>query len=128
MSTENSHIAGEHPDLPPPASEVGVVGWLNLANPDQALYRQFTIDGPANYGTCNDEELDALIKEARATLDQDAAKALYTEATQKVVDNAFYIFLQYQEYIAMHPESLEGFTVNPVQNFRTLKDVMPGGE
>jgi peptide/nickel transport system substrate-binding protein len=106
--------------------QVGVVGWLNLANPDQALYRQFTIDGAANYGKCNDEELDALIKEARATLDQDAAKALYTEATQKVVDNAFYIFLQYQEYIAMHPDTLQGFTVNPVQNFRTLKNVSLG--
>jgi peptide/nickel transport system substrate-binding protein len=106
--------------------QVGVVGWLNLANPDQALYRQFTIDGAANYGNCNDEELDALIKEARATLDQDAAKALYTEATQKVVDNAFYIFLQYQEYIAMHPDTLQGFTVNPVQNFRTLKNVSLG--
>ncbi len=106
--------------------QVGVVGWLNLANPDQALYRQFTIDGAANYGTCDDEELDALIKEARATLDQDAAKELYTEATQRVVDNAFYMFLQYQEYIAMHPDSLQGFTVNPVQNFRTLKDVSLG--
>ena len=106
--------------------QVAVVGWLNLANPDQALYRQFTIDGPANYGNCNDEELDALIKQARATLDQAAAKELYTEATQRVVEGAFYVFLQYQEYIAMHPDSMQGFTVNPVQNFRTLKDVTLG--
>ena len=29
MSSENSHLAGEHPDLPPPATEVGVIGWIN---------------------------------------------------------------------------------------------------
>lgn len=28
MSTEASHVAGEHPDLPPPASEVGAIGWI----------------------------------------------------------------------------------------------------
>ncbi len=28
MTTETQHLAGSHPDLPPPVSEVGVVGWL----------------------------------------------------------------------------------------------------
>jgi general L-amino acid transport system permease protein len=28
MSTETSYVAGEHPDLPPPASEVGAIGWI----------------------------------------------------------------------------------------------------
>jgi general L-amino acid transport system permease protein len=28
MSTEVSHVAGEHPDLPPPGTEVGVIGWI----------------------------------------------------------------------------------------------------
>ena len=28
MSTQNSHAAGELPDLPPPASEVGAIGWV----------------------------------------------------------------------------------------------------
>ncbi len=28
MSTEASHVVGEHPDLPPPSTEVGVVGWI----------------------------------------------------------------------------------------------------
>ena len=28
MSTEVSHVVGEHPDLPPPATEVGVIGWI----------------------------------------------------------------------------------------------------
>ena len=28
MSTEKTYVAGEHPDLPPPASEVGAIGWI----------------------------------------------------------------------------------------------------
>jgi general L-amino acid transport system permease protein len=29
MSSEKSYNVGEHPDLPPPASEVGFIGWVN---------------------------------------------------------------------------------------------------
>ena len=28
MSTEQSYAPGTHPDLPPPASEIGVYGWI----------------------------------------------------------------------------------------------------
>jgi general L-amino acid transport system permease protein len=28
MSTEVSHVTGEHPDLPPPVTEVGAIGWI----------------------------------------------------------------------------------------------------
>lgn len=103
--------------------QVGVVGWLNLANPDRATFRQFTIDGPANYGSYVNEEVDGLIKQARTTLDQDAAKELYQQAVRIIVEEAPYLFLQHQEYIAMFPDTLQGFVPNPVVNFRSMKDV-----
>lgn len=103
--------------------QMAVVGWLNLNNPDAAFFRQFTDGGAANYGKCVDPELDKLIKDARATLDQDAAKELYTQAATKVVENAFYIFLQYQEYIAMHKDGLQGLVINPVQNYNSMSQV-----
>jgi len=106
--------------------QLGVIGWLNLANPDQAMYRQFTVDGAGNYGKCNNEEASNLIKQARATLDQAKAKELYAQAAKIVVDNAFYIFVQYQEYIAIYRQDLHGFVMNPVQNFRSMKDVTIG--
>ena len=28
MSAEQSHVLGEHPDMPPPVTEVGVIGWV----------------------------------------------------------------------------------------------------
>jgi peptide/nickel transport system substrate-binding protein len=102
--------------------QVGVIGWLNLAHPDQAMFRQFTVDGVANYGKCNNEEISDLVKQARATLDQAEAKELYAQAARLVAENAFYIFVQYQEYINMHRPDLQGLVVNPVQNFITIKD------
>lgn len=102
--------------------QMGVIGWLNLANPDQAMYRQFTIDGAGNYGKCNNQEASDLIKEARATLDQAKAKELYAKAAKIVVENAFYLFIQYQEYITMHRKDLKGLVMNPVQNFASIKD------
>lgn len=106
--------------------QMAIVGWLNLNNPDAAFYRQFTEGGAANYGKCVDSELDALIRQARATLDQTEARELYRQAATKVVDNAFYIFLQYQEYISAHRDSLQGYVVNPVQNFNSMSKVSLG--
>lgn len=113
-------------DVQAGAYQMAIVGWLNLNNPDAAFFRQFTDGGAANYGKCLDPELDALIREARATLDQDAAKELYRQAATKVVENSFYLFLQYQEYISIHRDDLQGFVVNPVQNFNSMSKVSIG--
>ncbi len=103
--------------------QIAVIGWLNLANPDRAMFRQFTIGGAGNYGKYNNPDVDKLIKDARTTLDQNAAKALYVKASQQIVQDAPYIFLQYQEYIVIHNTKVNGFVMNPVQYFGALKDV-----
>ncbi len=106
--------------------QFAVIGWLNLANPDRAMFRQFTIDGAGNYGKYNNPTVDKLIKDARATLDQAKAKDLYLTATKQIIADAPYIFLQYQEYIAIYKSNLNGFVMNPVQSFYSLKDVTLG--
>jgi peptide/nickel transport system substrate-binding protein len=103
--------------------QIAVVGWLNLSHPDRAMFRQFTIGNPNNYGKYNNADVDKLIKDARTTLDQNAAKALYVKASQQVVTDAPYIFLQYQEYITIHSTKVNGFVMNPVQYFGGMKDV-----
>jgi len=81
--------------------QVGVIGWLNLSDPD----------------------VDKLLTDARATLDQARAKTLYADAIKQIVDDAPYIFLQYQEYIAMYSPKLQGYQVNPVANWLSFKGV-----
>jgi peptide/nickel transport system substrate-binding protein len=101
--------------------QVGVIGWLNLSDPDRATFRQFTIDGTANYGKYKNEQVDKLLKDARATLDQSKAKTMYADAVKQIVDDAPYIFVQYQEYIAMYSTKVQGYVVNPVANWLSFK-------
>ncbi len=103
--------------------QIAVIGWLNLQNPDRAMFRQFTIGGAGNYGKYNNPDVDKLIKDARTTLDQNAAKALYVKASQQIVQDAPYIFLQYQEYIVIQSAKVNGFVMNPIQYFGSIKDV-----
>ena len=62
-----------------------------------------------------------MLKQARGTLDQGKAKGLYTDAVKQIVDDAPYIFVQYQEYIAMHTPKLQGYVINPVANWLSFK-------
>jgi peptide/nickel transport system substrate-binding protein len=101
--------------------QVGVIGWLNLSDPDRATFRQFTIGGAANYGKYKNDQVDSLLKQARTTLDHTAAKGLYTDAVKQIVDDAPYIFVQYQEYIAMYTPKFQGYVINPVANWLSFK-------
>ena len=103
--------------------QVGVIGWLNLSDPDRATFRQFTVDGTANYGKYRNDQVDKLLKDARTTLDQSRAKTLYADAVKQIVDDAPYIFVQYQEYIAMYTPKLQSYVVNPVANWLSFKSV-----
>lgn len=121
--TATTDFAALLADLMAAKYQLAVVGWLNLSDPDRATFRQFTVDGPANYGKYKNEQVDKLIKDARATLDKAKAKQLYADAVRQIVDDAPYIFIQYQEYIAMYQPKVQGFALNPVTNwlsFRTL--------
>jgi peptide/nickel transport system substrate-binding protein len=103
--------------------QVGVIGWLNLSDPDRATFRQFTVDGTANYGKYKNEQVDKLLKDARTTLDQVKAKTMYGDAVKQIVDDAPYIFVQYQEYIAMYSPRVKGYVVNPVANWLSYRKV-----
>jgi peptide/nickel transport system substrate-binding protein len=103
--------------------QVSVIGWLNLQDPDRATFRQFTIDGSANYGKYRNDQVDSLLKQARTTLDQTKAKTLYTDAVKQIVDDAPYVFVQYQEYIAMYTPKLQGYVINPVENWLSFRSV-----
>jgi peptide/nickel transport system substrate-binding protein len=106
--------------------QVVVIGWLNLSDPDRATFRQFTTNGAANYGKYHNDQVDSLLQQARVTLDQNTAKGLYTQAVKLLVDDAPYIFVQYQEYIAMYPPKVQGYVINPVANWLSFKSASLG--
>lgn len=109
------------PDLTAGNYQFLVIGWLGLSNPDYSMFRQFSNGGANNWGKCNDPALDQLLRQARTTLDQTKAKDLYAQAAKLVVQNAYYIFLQNQEVITIHSDKLQGFVMNPVNYFYSLR-------
>jgi hypothetical protein len=40
---------------------------------------------------------------------------------KQIVDDAPYIFVQYQEYIGMYTTKLQGYVINPVANWLSFK-------
>jgi len=103
--------------------QVIVLGWLSLSDPDRATFRQFTTGGSANYGKYSNPQVDQLLQQARMTLDQAQAKQLYTNAVKQIVDDAPYVFVQVQEYIAMYTPKLQGYVINPVANWLSYRSV-----
>ena len=69
----------------------------------------------------------SLLKQARTTLDQTNAKQLYADAVKQIVDDAPYICVQYQEYIAIYTPKLQGYVINPVANWLAYKSVSLAG-
>ena len=103
--------------------QVIVLGWLSLSDPDRATFRQFTSGGSANYGKYTNPQVDQALQQARMTLDQTEAKQLYTNAVKQIVDDAPYVFVQVQEYIAMYTPKLQGYVINPVANWLSYRSV-----
>ena len=48
---------------------------------------------------------------------------MYADAVKQIVDDAPYVFVQFQEYIAMSTPKLQGYVVNPVANWLSYKTV-----
>jgi len=103
--------------------DVALLGWLNLVEPDRAMYNQFHSEGGSNYGNINLPELDELLEKGRTTLEQEERTRIYQEAAQIVVDKLAYDVILYQGYYAIYPDTLENFEIHPAQDLKTLYKV-----
>jgi peptide/nickel transport system substrate-binding protein len=66
---------------------------LGLPDPDGYTWGRYHSDSPSNYNQISDPELDAMMDEARATVDPDQRQALYADIQRKLdtlVPNLFY--------------------------------------
>jgi len=72
-----------------------------------------------------DDEIDAMIDEARETVDIDAQNAIYADLQRKLVDDQVAVFVLTQRSQQAQHACLDGFTWVPMQsfefNFHTMK-------
>ena len=98
-----------------------MLGWGTVTlDADYGLYallhsRQWNPNGN-NRGFYRNEEVDALLDEARVTTDQEAREELYAEAIEQIWDDAPWIFLYNQGQVNANRTYVEGLIHHPLEN------------
>ncbi|GAB3790663.1 glutathione ABC transporter substrate-binding protein [Virgibacillus kimchii] len=103
-----------------------VIGWTSgTGDPDYSVYSLFhsnSVGAPGNRTFTENEELDALLDEARQTTDVEERMALYSDIQELLVDIAPAINISYPEYLMGVSDNVKGLSQLPTQ-YLELKDV-----
>ncbi|MFA1822253.1 glutathione ABC transporter substrate-binding protein [Virgibacillus oceani] len=103
-----------------------VIGWTTgTGDPDYSVYSLFhsnSVGAPGNRTFTENDELDALLDEARQTTDEEDRMALYSEIQELLVEIAPAINISYPEYLMGVNDRVKGLSQLPTQ-YLELKDV-----
>ncbi len=103
-----------------------VLGWSTATgDADYAMHPLFhsaNVGQPGNRTFTENEELDAILDEARREEDPEARQALYSEAQEMLVDIAPMLYIHHQDYLMGVRDEVKNFSVLPTQILQ-LKDV-----
>lgn len=87
------------------------------------LYEDFHTDGTSNYSSYSNPDLDALLEQARETIDPEEAKPIYADIQKIIVDEAPFFFAWYRPFLHTINNSWAGYTDSGQEGlFYTLKD------
>jgi peptide/nickel transport system substrate-binding protein len=100
--------------------QIALIGWLRLIDPDYAMYDQFRCGGGNNWGGYCNQQVDTLLKQGRATADQDTRAGIYKQVATTVIDQTVYDVLLYQGYIVATRDTVAGFVPNPSGSWKSL--------
>ena len=89
------------------------LGWSGRPDPDGNIYNYFHTDGGNNRGGYSNPEVDALLEQTRSEADQAARKALYTQVTTIIAEEAPMIFVRIPAESKVWQPSLKGFVHVP---------------
>jgi peptide/nickel transport system substrate-binding protein len=107
--------------------EMFQMSWIgDNGDPDNFLYillsgDQFPPNG-FNLGHCKDDEVDGILRQARASLDQSERTELYIQAQKKLAEEAFWVPVDHETQIVVMKSAIQGFKLHPTGDFR-FKDV-----
>lgn len=104
--------------------QMALLGWLNLVDPDRAMYNQLHTGGGSNWGGFSNPEVDRDLDAGRTSLDRAARAQAYQEAARIIADEVPYYILTYQGYQVVYDPALKGFVPNPRGNLRSLAQAM----
>jgi peptide/nickel transport system substrate-binding protein len=91
--------------------------WSGRPDPDGNMFNWFTKDGPNNFAGYKSDAVDALMRKARVTADQDTRAVMYKEAQQEISDDAPMLFLHFDSTLQGSSKKLH-WTPYPDTAFR----------
>jgi len=107
--------------------EIFQMSWVgDNGDPDNFLYillsgDQFPPNG-FNLGHCKDDKVDAMLREARASLDQSKRTDIYVQAQKMLTEDAFWVPVDHETQIVVMKAGIKNFKLHPTGDFR-FKDV-----
>lgn len=102
-----------------------LLGWLNNLDGEYAYYAQHHSEGGFNFHGYQNSQVDALLEEARTTVDEDARRDLYVDAAAQIIDDVSYGYLYIPEAVLASQPQVEGLEIHPDGKLR-LRDVRLG--
>src|SRR3546814_16991906 len=104
-----------------------MLGWLGNLDPFGFYQSQHTCEGSNNYQGYCDPETDALLMEAATETDEDARKALYDEAVERIVDANSYIYLYNPTFVTAWSPDPAGYANRPARALHSHHPTLGGG-
>jgi peptide/nickel transport system substrate-binding protein len=90
-----------------------LLGWLGNIDPDDFYYAQHRSDAGFNFHGYSNAEVDELLDDARAEVDEDTRKDLYDEAVRIIVDEVSYLYLYNPDVVHAWVPAVSGYTTRP---------------
>ncbi len=89
--------------------------WTSRPTAEQMMSLIYLCDSPGTESKWCNEEFDALMTEARATVDEDARRAILTQAQQILADDGPVVIPYFRSYITGYTSRLQGFSPHPLR-------------
>lgn len=100
--------------------QMALLGWLNLVDPDRAMYNQFHSGGGTNWGAYDNPEVDQLLETGRTALNREERIQAYQGAARIIAEELPYYVLSYQGYQVIYNPKLKGLVPNSRGSLRSL--------
>ncbi|RMF78615.1 MAG: ABC transporter substrate-binding protein [Chloroflexi bacterium] len=102
---------------------LGITGWGSRPSPQVFLDTSYASDGIWNESRWSDEELDALIEQARTTVDVDERAAIFARIAEIFNERGPVIIPYFQPGVGAHRSNVHGVNLHPfvgLTDFRTV--------
>lgn len=100
--------------------ELLLLGWLNLVDPDRAMFNQLHSQGSSNWGNYSNPDVDAALDTGRTALTVEGRTQAYQNAARIIADEVPYFVLQYQGFHQFRVPELQNFTTDARGHLRSL--------